>query len=114
MFARKVNVAITPIAEAYEDWKRIWMGSREIQRFLAYTGLTAPPYNLRVENFLRFPHLRGMTAGRLMQKLRKLGVCWSADSVRRGVLQSVGYKLREIEEFEHNRTFVKKEVGAHV
>ena len=80
------------------------MGSREVQRFLAYTGLTAPPYNLRAEDLLRFS--RGMTAGKLMRKLQKL-VTWSrnCEVMRRAVLLSVGYKLREIEELEHQLVF---------
>ena len=54
MFVRKVDAKTTPIAEVYDDWERIWMGEKEIRRFLAYTGLSAPPYNLRVEHFLKF------------------------------------------------------------
>jgi hypothetical protein len=50
-----------------------------------------------------------------MRKLQKLGVTWSfnRDVVRRGVLQAVGYKWRDIEDFEHMRVFGRKEVSAH-
>jgi hypothetical protein len=115
MFVRKVDAKTTPISEIYDDWERIWMGEKEIRRFLAYTGLSAPPYNLRVEHFLKFPFLRGISAGKFMRKLQKLGVTWSfnRDVVRRGVLQAVGYKWRDIEEFEHMRVFGRKEVSAH-
>jgi len=111
MFGRVVNAQTTPISQVYDSWQSIWLGEREIRRFLAYTGLTAPPYNLRVENFLKFPNLRGMTARRFVQKLRRLGVGWSwnGDAVRRSVLLAVGYRLLEIEEFEHNRIFGRKE-----
>ena len=116
MFGRQVDTQTTPIAQVYENWERIWLGEREIRRFLAFTGLSALPYNLRVENFLKFPYLRGMTARRFVQKLRRLGVTWSWNEavVRRSVLLSVGYKLCEVEEFEHNRIFGRKEVGANV
>ena len=116
MFVRKVNAKTTPIAEVYDDWERIWMGEKEIRRFLAYTGLSAPPYNLRVEHFLQFPFLRGISAGKFMKKLHRLGVTWSFNRsvMRRGVLQAVGYKLLDIEAYEHARTFGRKEeVDAH-
>lgn len=113
---RKVDAQTTPIERAYDDWERIWLGEREIRRFLAYTGLTAPPYNLRVENFLKFPFLRGMTARRFVQKLRRLGVTWSwnNDAMRRSILLAIGYRLLEIEEFEHYRIFGRKEVSVNV
>ena len=116
MFAMKVNAQTTPIERIYENWERIWLSEREIRRFLAYTGLNAPPYNLRVENFLKFPNLRGMTVRRFVQRLRRLGVTWSwnDDAVRRSVLLAVGYRLLEIEEFEHNRIFGKREVSVNV
>jgi hypothetical protein len=115
MFVKKVDAKTTPISEVYDDWERIWMGEKEIRRFLAYTGLSAPPYNLRVEHFLKFPFLHGISAGKFMRKLQKLGVTWSfnRDVVRHGVLQAVGYKWRDIEEFEHMRVFGRKEVSAH-
>jgi len=116
MFVKKVDVRTVPITQAYENWECIWLGEREIRRFLAYTGLTAPPYNLRVENFLKFPFLRGMTARRFVQKLRRLGVTWSwnNDAMRRSILLAIGYRLLEIEEFEHYRIFGRKEVSVNV
>jgi len=111
---RKVDAQTTPIERAYDDWERIWLGEREIRRFLAFTGLSAPPYNLRVENFLQFPFLRGMTARRFVQKLRRLGVTWNNDVMRRSILLAVGYRLLEIEEFEHYRIFGRKEVSVNV
>jgi len=111
---RKVDAQTTTIERAYDNWERIWLGEREIRRFLAYTGLTAPPYNLRVENFLKFPFLRGMTARRFVQKLRRLGVTWNNDVMRRSILLAVGYRLLEIEEFEHYRIFGRKEVSVNV
>ena len=106
MFAKKVDAKTTPIVQAYEDWERIWMGRRELRRFLAFTGLTAPPHNLRVENLL--PRLAsGITAGKLFKRLRKFGITWSwnCEVVRRAVLLAVGYRLHEIEVFEHNLVF---------
>ena len=116
MFARKIDAKTTPIEAVYNDWERVWLSAETIKRFLAISGLTAPPYNLRVEDFLKFPHLRGMAARRFVRKLRQFGVTWSWNDgvVRRGVLQAVGYKLREIEEFEHNCIFGRKEVSVNV
>jgi hypothetical protein len=51
-----------------------------------------------------------------MKKLHRLGVTWSFNRsvMRRGVLQAVGYKLLDIEAYEHARTFGRKEeVSAH-
>jgi len=108
MFVKRVNAGITPITEANMYWQRIWLGERELRRFLAYSGLTAPPYNLRVEDFLRFGR-KGITAGTLMKVLQKRGIAWSwnCDVIRRGVLQAIGYKLLDIEELEHNLVFAK-------
>jgi len=105
MFVKRVNPAITPIEEANENWQRIWLGEDEIRRFLAYTGLTAPPYRLSPENFLR--SRRGMTAGKFMHLLQRYRITWSfnRDVVRRGVLHAIGYRTLEIEELEHRLVF---------
>ena len=105
MFAKRVDPMTTPIEEANRVWQRLWLGEREIRKFLAYTGLTAPPYRLSPENFLR--GRRGMTAGKFMRLLQRYRITWSLnkDVVRRGVLQAIGYKRLDIEELEQRLVF---------
>ena len=107
MWARRIDAGTTSIAEAYKQWERIWLGEQEIRRFLAYTGLSAQPYSLTVEDFLRFPFRRGMTAKSLVRKLRRLGISWSAnrDVMRRAILLAIGYKQLDISQLEHKLVF---------
>jgi len=74
-----------------EDWRETVLGERELRKFFAYTGLTAPPHSLQ-------PPTRKMRGCELQKWLMKQGVTWSYhdENMARSVYLAIGYKWLDI------------------